>query len=63
MDVFLDSEEFFSAIKADEMFNKANRRLVLDAAMIISQRRLTNLIISKGGKVCQKVFFSQDLIQ
>ena len=39
IDGFLDSEEFFSAIKADEMFNKGNGRLLLDAAMMTEEKR------------------------
>ena len=39
IDGFLDSEEFFSAIKADEMFNKDNGELLLDAIMMPEEKR------------------------
>lgn len=39
IDGFLDSEEFFNVITADEMFNKANGELLLDAAMMREEKR------------------------
>jgi len=52
IDGFLDSEEFFSAIKADEMFNKGNGRLLLDAAMMTEEKRqlCVDALVEEGDK-------------
>jgi len=52
IDGFLDSEEFFSAITADEMFNKANGELLLDAAMMTEEKRqlCVDALVEEGDK-------------